>query len=299
MPEGHTLFRLATDQNKSIGKQILRINSPQGRFSEGAAAIDGLRLKRVKSLGKHLFYHFKGRTVARNASKTAEIILHVHLGLFGKYRTHRNPPPEPRGAVRVRFTGKQFTVDLNGPNRCELLDKTAYEKIHARLGPDPLQSDADPDRAWQRIRKSRAPIGLLLMDQSVMAGIGNIYRTELLHRLKMHPRTPGAAMTKRQFNQLWKTAAEWLAIGAKFNRIITVDLTKLKRDPTKVPRRQLFRIFKKPICPTCGTAIEQLSMAGRKVFVCSSCQPELHQPLPPLPADATETEVRPEIDSDD
>ena len=60
MPEGHTLFRLAADQNKTIGKQILRITSPQGRFSDGAATIDGLRLNKVESLGKHLFYHFKG-----------------------------------------------------------------------------------------------------------------------------------------------------------------------------------------------------------------------------------------------
>ena len=269
MPEGHTIFRLAADQNKSIARQILHITSPQGRFHDGAAAIDGLRLTRVQSLGKHLFYHFaKGP------------ILHVHLGLFGKYRTHSNPPPEPRGAVRVRFEGKKMTVDLNGPNRCELLDRPAFEKIQSRLGPDPLQTDADPDRAWQRIRKSRAPIGLLLMDQSVMSGIGNIYRSELLFLLKIHPRTPGAAVTKRQFNRLWSLAKKLLTLGVKYNRIITVDLTKLKKSPTSVPRSQLFQIFKKAMCPDCGGPIERFTQASRKVFACPHCQVEIHPPLP-------------------
>jgi endonuclease-8 len=176
-----------------------------------------------------------------------------------------------------------------------LLDKSAYEKIIARLGPDPLQSDSNPDRAWQRIGKSRVAVGLLLMDQSVIAGIGNIYRTEILHHLKIHPRTPGAALTKRQFNRLWKTAADWLAIGVKHNRIITIDLKKLKRDPQKVPRGQLFRIYKKSVCPDCGGTIQRLQMASRKVFVCPVCQPEVH---PVLPADATETSVELLDDSD-
>ena len=266
MPEGHTIFRLAADQNRSIGKQKLHITSPQGRFEDGADQLDGRQLKEIASVGKHLFYRFAARGDALD-------ILHVHLGLFGKYRTHKNPPPDPRGAVRVRFEGKQFTVDLNGPNRCELLDETAYEKIVARLGPDPLHSDADPGRAWQRVHKSRAPIGLLLMDQSVISGIGNIYRTEILHLAKLHPRTPGTWITRRQFNRIWKLARDLLMIGVKFNRIITIDLKKLNRDPMKVPRRQLFRIFKKTVCLVCDGPIESFALAGRKVFACPNCQP--------------------------
>jgi endonuclease-8 len=266
MPEGHTIFRLAADQNKSIGKQILHVTSPQGRFQDGAALLDGRRLKRVDSLGKHLFYEFAGK-------ETLPTILHVHQGLFGKYRTHKNPPPAPRGLVRVRFEGKKFTVDLNGPNQCELLTREAYSTIRARLGPDPLQADAKPTRAWERIHKSRAPIGVLLMDQSIISGIGNIYRTEILHLAKIHPRVPGTAITRRQFNRIWKLATTLLAIGVKFNRIVTVDLKKLKRDPTKMPRSQLFRIFKKAHCPDCGSEIEKLVQAGRKAFACPVCQP--------------------------
>ena len=61
----------------------------------------------------------------------------------------------------------------------------------ARLGPDPLRDDADPDLAWQRISTSRAPLATLLMDQAVVAGIGNVYRAEVLFRHGLPPELPG------------------------------------------------------------------------------------------------------------
>ena len=261
MPEGHTIHRIARDQNAAISRQKLAVSSPQGRFAEGAAKLNGRLLREVEAAGKHLFYRFAGG-----------LILHVHLGLFGKYRVHDNPPPPPRGAVRVRFAGKTKTVDLNGPNQCELLSDIQCRAILARLGPDPLRPDANPKLAWARIRTSRTPIGLLLMDQSVMAGIGNIYRTEILHLLRIHPRTPGREISRAQFTRLWNLAVKLLRIGVEHNRIITVDLKALKRDVSKIPRKKLFRVFKKPTCPDCGSPIERFIQAGRKVFACPVCQ---------------------------
>ena len=261
MPEGHTIHRLARDQNATLAGQRLTVSSPQGRFADGAKMLTGRKLNRIEAAGKHLFYHFAKAP-----------ILHVHLGLFGKYRTHANPPPPPRGAVRVRFEGGSKTVDLNGPNTCELLDREEYRAILERLGPDPLRDDADPERAWKRIHRGTTPIGLLLMDQSVMAGIGNIYRSELLHLIGVHPRTPGNAISKRQFTKLWKLAAELLRLGVEHNRIITIDAKTLPKDVSRVPRRKLFRIFKKAACPSCDGEIERFTLANRKVFACPACQ---------------------------
>jgi endonuclease-8 len=262
MPEGHTIHRWARDQDEALSRKRLGVTSPQGRFADGAKLLDGLILRRVEAAGKHLFYHFaKGR------------ILHVHLGLFGKFRSFPNPPPPPRGAVRVRFEASDHTVDLNGPNQCEVIDATEYRAILTRLGPDPLRDGADPERAWSRIHSSRAPIGLLLMDQSVIAGIGNIYRTELLHLLGVHPATPGAELTRRQFTRLWKLAVELLTLGVKHNRIITIDARTLPRDVSQISRKKLFRIFKKPTCPACEGDVERFALAGRKVFACPACQP--------------------------
>ena len=263
MPEGHTIHRLARDQNATLAGQRLTITSPQGRFADGAKELSSHKLIRVEAAGKHLFYHFAKAP-----------LLHVHLGLFGKYRTHDNPPPSPRGAVRVRFEGKHKTVDLNGPNTCELLDKDGYRAVLHRLGPDPLRDDADPELAWKRIHRSTTPIGLLLMDQSVVAGIGNIYRSELLHLIGVHPRTPGNAITKRQFTKLWKLAVELLRLGVEHNRIITIDPNALPNDVSRVPRRKLFRIFKKAACPSCEGEIQRFTLANRKVFACPVCQAE-------------------------
>lgn len=277
MPEGHTIHRLARDQSVTLGGQVLRVSSPQGRFAEGAKQLDGMKLKRVEAAGKHLFYLFApvGSGSSRRTAQTrrGDVVLHVHLGLFGKFRTHENPAPAPRGAVRVRFEGKKHTVDLNGPNQCELIAPAEAADIIDSLGPDPLRPDAEPGRAWTRIHASKQPIGLLLMDQTVIAGIGNIYRSEILHLLNIHPRTPGHLITRRQFTAMWKLAVRLLNLGVKHNRIITIDEKDLPKDVAKVSRAKLFRIFKKPNCPTCGGEIERFALASRKVFACPACQP--------------------------
>ena len=169
MPEGHTIHRIARDHNTWFAGQKLIVASPQGRFKDEAKKVSGKKLREVTAHGKHLFYHWN-----RN------LIGHIHLGLYGKFRVHKNPPPEPRGAVRVRMIGEQQSFDLNGPNCCELITKKKHDELRRRLGEDPLRGDASVERVWQKVRKSRSAIGSLLLNQSVIAGIGNVYRAEIL-----------------------------------------------------------------------------------------------------------------------
>src|SRR3954464_14041537 len=77
----------------------------------------------------------------------------------------------------MRIVGPTHYGDLRGPTACELITDEEAAAIHARLGEDPLRADADPDRAWAKISRSRAPLATLLMDQSVIAGAV----THLLH----------------------------------------------------------------------------------------------------------------------
>jgi endonuclease VIII len=261
MPEGHTIHRLARDHTNWFGGQKLAVASPQGRFADEATLIDGKTLDHASACGKHLFYHFKRAP-----------ILHIHLGLYGKYRIHDNPPPGPRGAVRVRMIGKAMTADLNGPNQCKLIDKSEFEAILERLGPDPLRDDADPSRAWARISKSRAPIGQLLMDQAVVAGVGNIYRSEILWRAKIHPKTPGNTILGSQWNEIWKDAVELMTLGVKHNKIITVDPKSVGKPASKLNVRERTNIYKQSKCPRCGAKIDQFALAGRKVYACDGCQ---------------------------
>jgi endonuclease-8 len=268
MPEGHTIHRLARDQSRSLSGKVLRVSSPQGRFATGAQLLDGLRLDHVEACGKHLFYQFDRPGTGP--------ILHVHLGLFGKYRVHKRggeDVPDIRGATRVRFIAADYVVDLNGPNQCEVIEPHEKQAILDRLGPDPLRDDAVPKRAWDRIRRSRTGIGQLIMDQSVIAGIGNIYRTELLFRAKLWPDLPGQELSRQAFNRLWKDAVRLLNIGVKYNRIITVDLDKIDKPPGKLTYGERTLIFGKTTCPKCHGPITRFEISKRRAFRCGTCQP--------------------------
>lgn len=259
MPEGHTIHRAARDQRPHLRGKVLQVSSPQGRFALGAERIDGARCKDVEAYGKHLLYPF-----------TQDRHLHVHLGMYGKVRARKGAAGEPVGLVRVRLEAPgPYTVDINGPTACEVLDGEERARLLARLGPDPLRADAEPERAWERIHKSRTALGQLLMDQSVVAGIGNIYRAELLWRARLHPRLPGRELERSAWEALWAETKHWLEVGVDTGMIITVE----GAHPRGYRDRSRFNIYKKPKCPRCGTAVTTFTLAGRKVYCCDDCAP--------------------------
>ena len=259
MPEGHTIHRAARDHHRILAGQQLTVSSPQGRFAEGASLLTGQLCLSVEALGKHLLYRFNNGDV-----------LHIHLGLFGRIRKLKLPLVEPRGAVRVRLVSGTHVIDINGPTICRVLAVQEVLTLIKRIGPDMLRSDADPNLAFKRIAKSKAPIGRLIMDQSVMAGIGNIYRSEILWRQAIHPETPGEAIDRRTFDRIWDDAKVLLTIGVKHNAIITVEGTH----PSKSRYRERVNIFAKNNCPTCKGAIRRFEIDGRRTFVCETCQPQ-------------------------
>lgn len=257
MPEGHTIHRAAQDQRKMLVGKALDVTSPQGRFSVGAEELNGQTCAAIEAYGKHLLYYFQLGSA-----------LHIHLGLYGQFRAAKTPAKDPRGAVRVRLLSDTHVVDINGPNTCEVLDEAGISALINRIGPDVLRPDADPEKAWTKISGSRVAIGQLLMDQSVLAGIGNIYRTEILWRQKVHPELPGKRVDRATFDQLWADSVKLLQLGVKHNAIITVD--KIAKSATRYGER--VNIFAKDICPTCKSEIHKFEMAGRRVFNCEMCQ---------------------------
>lgn len=239
-----------------VGKSV-SVASPQGRFHEGAARLDGVKCVSVEAYGKHLLYRFEN-----------DLTLHIHLGLFGRFRTAKIPAAEPRGEVRVRMMSDSHVVDINGPNTCKVLNVPEFMALATRIGPDVLRQDADPEKAWARIAKSRVSIGQLLMDQSVIAGIGNIYRTEILWRQRLNPKAPGNSISRAVFDRLWADAVQLLEIGVKNNAIITVDGVKKSR--SRYGER--VNIFNKPTCPACEGVILKFDIATRRAFMCETCQ---------------------------
>lgn len=261
MPEGHTIHRAARDQTRILAGHPVRTSSPQGQFREGAGILDGRVLHAIDAHGKHLLYRFDG-----------DHVLHVHLGLFGRFVTHRDEPPAPHGALRLRMEGPEGVIDLRGPTTCELLDTAGEDRLVARLGPDPLRPDADPERAWARIHRSRRPIGALLMDQSVMAGVGNVYRAEALNACGIHPEREGRSIGRGEFDLIWATACRMLAAGVRAGRIITVSREDAGGPPSLLPPGERTYVYRQARCRRCGDEVRSWDMAGRRAWACPSCQ---------------------------
>ncbi|MBC2933193.1 Fpg/Nei family DNA glycosylase [Nocardioides sp. zg-1228] len=290
MPEGHTLRKLADDLTAAFAGRRVRVTSPQGRFAADAALLDGSRVIGADSAGKHLFLELEG-----------ERFVHVHLGLIGQLDVHADiggglgAVPDPVGAVRLRLVtlpdadaGAESGAgprppayaDLRGAIVCDLVGPARRAEVIERLGPDPLRPDADPDRAWRRISASQRPIGDLLMDQKVLAGVGNVYRAEVLFRHRIHPLRPGNTLRVGQWRAMWDDLVELMAEGVRTGRIDTVRPEHTPEAMGREPRKDdhggevyVYRRTSLP-CLVCGTPVLTGELVGRNTFWCPRCQPK-------------------------
>jgi endonuclease-8 len=282
MPEGHTIHALAGRLERCFGGRPVSASSPQGRFSDEARRLDGQMVESARAVGKHLFVVFPDET------------LHIHLGLIGSFPVMPlagASPVEPRGALRLRLLNEDFVADLRGPITCELLGDADVARVEAGLGPDPLDPQADPERAWDRIRLRRKTIAELLMDQSVLAGVGNVYRCEVLHRHRTNPFTLGTQLKRATWQLIWADLVRLLPLGVAFSQILTVEdqveeAEAMVADGTASPitvastgergghfdRR--YAVYKRTgqMCPRCGKTVREKEVAGRRLYWCANCQ---------------------------
>jgi len=330
MPEGHSVHRIARQFDRNIVGRTVRASSPQGRFAEGAAVLDGRQATQVRAVGKQMFLEFDD-----------DIWLRVHLGMYGAWdfagdilvdptiasangrmgqTNQRGTDPEavfddggenslssigaPRrargrvrmseqtrglesadeewpppvvGQVRLRLLTEATSADLRGPTACELQTPGEVQATIAKLGPDPLVDDvaSGEERFVAVVRRKPTPIGLLLMDQSVVSGIGNVYRAEMLFRARLDPHTPGRDVPEEIVRGLWRDWVVLLAIGVETGQMMTMD----DLDPDAYRRAMASRDDRHWVyhraglpCRVCGTAILLEEMAARKLYWCPNCQ---------------------------
>jgi formamidopyrimidine-DNA glycosylase len=267
VPEGHTLYRLAREQSALFAGRPVHVSSPQGRFAAGAALLDGRVVDGVRSYGKHLLARFGGDT------------LHVHLGLYGTFTGGRGSAPPPRGALRMRWEadgpdGSGIWSDLRGPIACEVLTAPEVRGLLARLGPDPLRPRADGGRAFARISASRTPIGALLMDQSVLAGVGNVFRAELLFRHGISPFREGRAVDQGLWEQMWADLIPLMRTGVRLGRIVTTRPEHRARRRGPAEQEDAHYVYRRTglPCRICGSAVCTQVLVGRNVYWCPVCQ---------------------------
>ncbi|MGC5223273.1 Fpg/Nei family DNA glycosylase [Micromonospora sp. DT81.3] len=331
MPEGHSVHRIARQFDRNYVGRIVSASSPQGRFVEGAAVLDGREALSARAVGKQMFLEFDG-----------DEWLRVHLGMYGAWdfageivadatiasangrmgqtnqrgtvleeeilddagenslssigaprraRVHvrmseqttglddegADWPPPVVGQVRLRLMTAVTCADLRGPTACQLQTSDQVQATIAKLGPDPLVDDVaeGEERFVEVVRRKPTPIGLLLMDQSVVSGIGNVYRAELLYRALLDPHTPGRVVPEELVRELWRDWVRLLAIGVETGQMMTMD----DLDPeayraamaSREDRHWVYRRAGLP-CRVCGTEIVMEEMGARKLYWCPSCQ---------------------------
>lgn len=265
MPEGHTIHRHARIQRDALAGEPIRAWSPQGRFAAGAARLDGRTLDNIEALGKHLFYRWdSGET------------LHVHLGLFGKYKTFRSDPPAPTEMTRLAMANHRAVVYLAGPTICELIDPQLEDDLRARIGPDPLANPREGRRFAANLLRRRIPIGAALFNQQIVAGVGNVYRAEILFKCGISPHRPADQIGESESAELWSTIRSELRRGEQTGRIVTVTPHDVGvRSRADIPRLERLYVYKRAgeACRRCGGTVQSAEMANRLIWWCPTCQP--------------------------
>lgn len=267
MPEGHVIHRLAGELNAAFAGRGVRVTSPQGRFAGAAELLDGRPLRGAEAFGKNLFLVFG-----------EDAVVQIHLGLIGKLRWVEPGAVTNPDTVRLRIETEADAVELRGPQTCALIGSVEMDAAVAALGPDPLRPDADPDRGWQRVHRSGRSIASLLMDQRVAAGVGNIYRAEVLFRARLHPETPGNELSPRKWRELWADLVELMPFGVRDGRIDTVRDEHSPEATGREPRVDrhggevyVYRRAGLP-CLVCGRAVSVREFEGRNLYWCGKCQ---------------------------
>jgi len=182
-------------------------------------------------------------------------------------------PPEPIGAVRVRLLTDRAVADLRGPTACEVQTPEQVDTTIAKLGPDPLVGDpaVGEERFVAAVRKKPTPIALLLMDQAVVSGIGNVYRAEMLFRARQNPFTPGKEVREEVVRELWRDWVKLLNIGVATGQMLTMDdlsdADYQKALASRADRHWVYHRTGEP-CRVCGTPILMQELGGRKLYWC-------------------------------
>ncbi len=292
MVEGHSVHRIASRfRSQLVGKRFTA-SSPNGRFIDGARAIDGKYLSRMEAVGKNLFAFFN----EDRSNNDEDVVVHVHFGMSGAWAVFNTTSssgggivedgePEVKPTTRLRLEEITTSSQQGTTHKiCTHLSAmtvahgnyTLYTSKKSTLGEDPLRVDACPDRLYNKVIKSKKSIGQLIMDQTYFAGPGNIYRAEILFLAGVYPTTLGVNLDKVTFDKIWNVSVQLLRRGYDTGSILTVDA---KIDPEVAAKGERRYIYNQSRCARCGGKVSSWDMSGRTCYACDGgCQPK-QQPI--------------------
>ncbi len=268
MVEGHGCHRVVAAHRRLLLGHVFKATSPNGRFTEGAKLIDGRRLARIEAVGKNLFYFWLPEKALPDEPP---VVVHIHFGMSGAFSVFPLPGKTHTPTTRLSLINKEKNISASlSAMTCVHGGPDLYESKYKALGPDPLREDADKERLWLKMQSTSKAIGQVLMDQSFVAGIGNIYRAEILFKSSLHPEQPACTIPRTSFETLWMHSVLLLQRGFTTGSILTVDPAEAALLGPPWTRRY---IYNHGHCGRCGSAIQNWTMVGRTVYCCPTCQP--------------------------
>lgn len=266
MVEGHGCHRVVAQHRRRLLHKVFQCSSPNGRFSADASVISGKKLTRIEAVGKNLFYFFN---VGPN---DALKIVHIHFGMSGRFSVHaqsKAPTPTPTTRLLMVSAEHDLAAQLSAMT-CRLEDESYFEQKVSDLGPDPLREDADVERLWASMQRTKKSVGQVLMDQSLVAGVGNIFRAEILYKARLHPEIPARSLPRAEFDTLWRHTVECLQRGFQTGSIITVDKEDAVRLGEPWTRRY---VYNQTLCGECKSRIQSWQDPNKRtIYACTTCQ---------------------------
>lgn len=273
MPEGDTIHRAARALNQALhGKQVTHFESvfPALNRVHEDQPITGRTLTAVESRGKHLLMHVSGG-----------LSLRTHMRMSGSWHIYRHGEAwqRPRAEMRILLETADFQAVAFLVHEAEwIAERDLRRSKLARLGPDVLGEAFDPADAVSRMQaRGTQPIGDVLLDQTALAGIGNVYKSELLFLAGVDPRTPTNTLSAELLRELALLAQQHLRANVRPEAaagIVTyrgLRRTTGRSDPSE--RLWVYGRTGEP-CRRCGTPIESalLGKHVRQTFYCPFCQ---------------------------
>ena len=229
----------------------------------------GQGITEITRRGKYLIFNLTG----------GETLI-IHLRMTGSLLLKPASAEPDKFARAILHLDKETQLQFRDPRKLGVMwlveDKNT---VVGKLGPEPLEASFTPQLLAQRLNNRVAPIKALLLDQSFIAGIGNMYADEALFAARIYPLRPGGKLSQNEVKRLHSAIQQvlWSAIG---NKGASTD-TYLRPDGTLGTAHFQFQVAHRlsgDLCPVCGTPIERIVVRNRGTYFCPQCQPQ--SPLP-------------------
>lgn len=270
MPEGDTIHRTAQTLQRALASAVVtRFESVYAHLNrvDTDAPVVGRTIKAVTALGKHLLVHFSG-----------DLVLRTHMRMSGRWHVYRPGVRwrAPSGAVRIVIgTAQAVAVALDVVD-AEFRDGRRLPRtdVLAELGPDLLAQDFDEDEALRRLRaRGETEIGDALLDQRVMAGAGNVFKSEILFASGIHPRAPVRVLDDDALWRVIRTARRLLVVNAASPADPRGAYRRTTGRLNPADRLWVYGRRGRP-CLRCGTPIASAKqgLGARTTFWCPLCQ---------------------------